>query len=116
MCRICHYPLILKELTKHLPAEADPGKWKEAILRLESTATTVGVSKNEAKDVEKLLEIEKKTEALPVHPASRMTFHSGLTQLHIKAPIALIGRRVVLEGPLKIRKKQIKDGHVYLFK
>jgi hypothetical protein len=23
---------------------------------------------------------------------------------------------LVLEGPLKIKKKQVKDGHVYLFK
>lgn len=94
--RICHYPLTLKELTKYLPAEADPGKWKETILRLESTATAINLSKAEAKDIEKLFDIEKKLDGL-------------------ETQIALAGRKLVLEGPLKIKKKQVKDGHVYLF-
>jgi hypothetical protein len=64
--RICHYPLTLKELTKYLPAEADPGKWKETILRLESTATAINLSKAEAKDIEKLFDIEKKLDGLEV--------------------------------------------------
>lgn len=66
--RICHYPLILRELTKYLPPEADAVKWKEAIVRLESTATTVNINKADAKKIEKLLEIEKKIEHLEVLP------------------------------------------------
>jgi hypothetical protein len=70
--RICHYPLTLKELTKYLPAEADPGKWKETILRLESTATAINLSKAEAKDIEKLFDIEKKLDGLEVRQQSRV--------------------------------------------
>jgi hypothetical protein len=127
--RICHYPLTLKELTKYLPAEADPGKWKETILRLESTATAINLSKAEAKDIEKLFDIEKKLDGLEVRQQSRVLWVNQLMVCGRPPPqislakcyttqtqIALAGRKLVLEGPLKIKKKQVKDGHVYLFK
>ncbi len=125
--RICHYPLTLKELTKYLPAEADPGKWKETILRLESTATAINLSKAEAKDIEKLFDIEKKLDGLEVRQQSRVLWveftvwptspsHSLAKCYTTQTQIALAGRKLVLEGPLKIKKKQVKDGHVYLFK
>lgn len=124
--RICHYPLTLKELTKYLPAEADPGKWKETILRLESTATAINLSKAEAKDIEKLFDIEKKLDGLEVRQQSRVLWveftvlpTSPLSLAKCcttQTQIALAGRKLVLEGPLKIKKKQVKDGHVYLFK
>ncbi len=49
-----------KELAKYLPGDVNLDNWKKMLQMLEAIATHINISRSEAQEVEKLLDVQKK--------------------------------------------------------
>eukprot|EP01088_Endostelium_zonatum_P016435 TRINITY_DN4439_c0_g1_i1.p1 TRINITY_DN4439_c0_g1~~TRINITY_DN4439_c0_g1_i1.p1 ORF type:complete len:888 (-),score=204.22 TRINITY_DN4439_c0_g1_i1:105-2768(-) len=85
--RICKYPLLFKEILKHTePEHPDYKILQITMAKLEEVATNINISRSEAENIQKLLEIENKM--------------SGYEDQKNKNKIAIQGRKFVYEGKI----------------